>query len=220
MAALMGGEVKGTVRTPSQRSPSYIGKLGFDRQINPDVRVRVTGSFYTTRKSASNTLYTGDRAGSRYVGVMENTAWSETSNAWSGNVRPGFSHNVTAVQVNPFVKLRGLEVFGVIEQAKGRAASESVDRTWKQQAVDVVYRALPGEPVYLGFRYNRARGALAGISNDVGVNRWQLAAGWFILPGLLVKLEQVHQKYVDFPATSIYKGGWFKGHMVEGVIAF
>jgi hypothetical protein len=74
MGAVTGGELRGTVLTPEKRGPALIGKLGFDRQVKPDVRVRLTGSMYKADKSLSNTLYGGDRAGSRYYYVMENTA--------------------------------------------------------------------------------------------------------------------------------------------------
>ena len=53
MAAVTGGEVRGQVLKPEQRSPSVIGKLGFDRQLANDLRVRVTGSVYSTSKSIS-----------------------------------------------------------------------------------------------------------------------------------------------------------------------
>ena len=55
-----------------QRGPSFIGKLGFDRQCERNLRVRLTGSMYRNEKSLSNTLYGGDRAGSRYYYVLEN----------------------------------------------------------------------------------------------------------------------------------------------------
>ena len=47
------------------------------------------------------------------------------------------------MQMNPFVKFRGLELFGVIERAKGKASAETTERTWNQYAVDAVYRFLP-----------------------------------------------------------------------------
>src|SRR4029453_5536210 len=46
MGALTGGEIRGTVTAPDKRGPSVIGKLGFDRQINPALRLRLTGSMY------------------------------------------------------------------------------------------------------------------------------------------------------------------------------
>ena len=220
MGAVTGGEIRGTVLSPGLRTPSYIGKLGIDRQVNKDLRVRLTGSTYRTRGSMANTLYAGDRAGSRYYYVMENTQAAEASQFTSGLINPGFRRAVTAYQVNPFVKFRGLELFGVVEQAKGRAATETSDRTWNQYAVDAVYRLLPGEPLYLGVRYNKAEGALTGVAGDVGATRWQVGGGWFITPGLLAKLEYVRQTYTGFPAGNIRNGGRFDGLMLEGVVAF
>ncbi|HXH07612.1 MAG TPA: hypothetical protein VNI83_13605 [Vicinamibacterales bacterium] len=220
MGAVTGGEIRGTVLSPDARAPAFIGKLGFDRQLRPDVRVRLTGSLYTTDRSANNTLYGGDRAGSRYYFVMENSQATEAAQAWSGLINPGFRSAVTAVQVNPFVKYRGLEFFGVLERAEGRAANEPADRRWTQYAADVVYRALPREQLYAGVRYNRAEGRLAGLPGDVGAERWQLAAGWFITPGILAKVEYVRQDYFGFPVTDIRSGGRFDGLMLEGVVAF
>jgi hypothetical protein len=220
MGSITGGEIRGTVLTPEQRGPSYIGKLGLDRQMNKDLRVRLTGSMYKVNKAISNTLYSGDRAGSRYYFVLENTAATETAQKDSGLINPGFKNRVTAMQVNPFVKFRGLEVFGVIERAEGRAFTEATDRTWNQYAVDTVYRFLPDEKAFAGVRYNKATGALAGITGDVGAERWEVGGGWFILPGLLAKAEYVNQKYIGYPATNIKNGGKFHGLMLEGVVAF
>jgi hypothetical protein len=220
MAAIMGGEVRGTVLTPGQRGPSYIGKAGFDREMSQDLRVRITGSLYKTDKAMSNTLYGGDRAGSRYYWVMENTAATENAQFTSGLINPGFRNKVTAMQLNPFVKFRGAEMFGVIERAKGKATAELTEREWTQYAVDAVYRFLPDEKAYVGARYNRADGMLAGITNEVGAKRWQVSAGWFILPGLLAKVEYVDQKFTGYPPANIKNGGRFKGFMAEGVVGF
>ncbi len=220
MGAVMGGEIRGTVLTPEKRGQSYIGKLGFDRQMNEDLRVRLTGSMYTTKKALSNTLYGGDRAGSRYYFVMENTAATESAQFTSGLLNPGFRNEVTAIQVNPFVKFRGLELFGVVERAEGKASTETSRRQMKQFAGDVVYRLGPGEPLYVGARFNRVQGELAGISNDITVDRVAIGGGWFITPGLLGKIEYVNQEYKDFPAANIRNGGKFHGIMLEGVVAF
>src|SRR5690606_15015796 len=88
MASLTGGEVRGTVLSPSKRSPSVIGKLGFDRQMNDDLRVRLTGSLYRNNNSLSNTLYGGVRAGSRYYYVVENVAATESAQFTSGMINP------------------------------------------------------------------------------------------------------------------------------------
>jgi hypothetical protein len=188
--------------------------------VNDDVRVRLTGSAYIARKSNSNTLYSGDRAGSRFYWVLENTAATETAQAGSGLWKPGFSNQVTAMQVNPFIKVRGLELFGVIEQAKGRASSEAADRTWNQYSVDGVYRFFEGEKLFVGGRYNMAKGDVLNVANEVDIKRYEVGGGWFITPAVMAKVVYVNQKYNGFPKTSIYNGGQFKGFMMEGVIGF
>jgi hypothetical protein len=226
-----GGEIQGNVRRPDDRAPSFFGKLGVDRQLNDDLRVRLTGSAYTTAKSVSNTLYWGDRAGSRYHSVLTGAG---LTNNFAGRTNPVINHNLTAFQVNPFVKFRGLELFGVIEQVTGQNAAEYTNdletRTWNQYAVDAVYRFLPYDQMFVGARYNRASGALAPIVNaagevtrgalDVSVDRVQAGLGWFITPNVLTKLEYVSQRYNDFPTTDLRSGGKFNGFMIEGVISF
>src|SRR4029079_2681795 len=104
MGSITAGELRGTVLTPGQRGPPYIGKLGIDRQLKSDLRVRLTGSMYKTDRAMSDTLYGGDRAGSRYYFVLENTAATESAQKDSGMLNPGFKNRVTAFQMNPFVK--------------------------------------------------------------------------------------------------------------------
>jgi hypothetical protein len=220
MGAITGGEIRGTVLEPGQRGPTVIGKLGVDRNVRKDLRVRLTGSMYKTDQAMSSTLYGGDRAGSRYYWVMENTTATESANFTSGLINPGFRNKVTALMVNPFVKYRGLEVFGVIERAEGKASAELTERTWNQYATDVVYRFLPREQAFAGVRYNKAEGALVGIPNDVGATRWQVAGGWFLTQNVLMKAEYVSQEYNGYPVTNIRNGGKFSGVMLEGVVAF
>ena len=133
---------------------------------------------------------------------------------------PGMSHKMTAMVLNPFVKFHGLELFGVVERAEGKATTELTDRTWNQYAFDTVYRFLPSEQLYVGMRYNRVEGTLPGITGDVGAKRIQLAGGWFITANLLAKAEYVDQKYFGYPSSNIKNGGRFKGMMLEGVVAF
>ena len=220
MAALTGGEIKGNILNPENREPAYIAKLGVDKQLTKDLRVRLTGSGYLNNESPANTLYAGDRAGSRYFYVLENTSATADGQATSGIINPAFRYKVKAFQVNPFMKFRGLELFGVAEQAKGRGQAETVERKWNQYAGDVVYRFLRDERVFVGARYNTAKGELAGVANKVSVGRTQFGAGWFITPSLLMKGEWVTQKYNDFPTSDIRNGGKFNGFMLEGVVAF
>jgi hypothetical protein len=221
MQSVTGGEIKGNILTPDDRAPAYISKLGFDRAFGDNVRIRLTGSRYSNRESPAGTLFAGDRAGSRYFFVLENTAATSTAQASSGLINPQFRRSVTAYQLNPFVKVRGLELFGVIEQAKGlNAATEVERRTWNQYAAEAVYRFLADEKMYIAGRYNTAEGKLVGMTEKVGADRSQFGAGWFLTPNVLLKGEWVNQKYRDFPTTDIRNGGRFKGFMVEGVVAF
>lgn len=217
MAGVTNGEIQGGVTNPDRKAPSFIGKLGYDQQLDEQLRVRLTGSVYTTEKSANNTLYAGDRAGSRYYNIMDNATGADFRN---GRINPGLSDKVTAYQLNPFVKVGGVELFGVYEKAAGRNATETEDREWTQYAGDVVYRFLPGENAYVGGRYNVAKGELAGVADKVGLDRVQLGGGWFVTPSVLLKAEYVTQKYKDFPVMDIRNGGKFSGIILEGVVAF
>src|SRR5439155_19828760 len=160
------------------------------------------------------------RAGSRYYCVLERAAATGSGQQDSGLLTPGFSNEVTAFQMTPFVKVRGLELFGVIERAQGKAASETTERVWNQYAIDTVYRFLADDKLFVGARYNRAVGDLVGITGQVGANRWEFGAGWFITRNVLAKAEYVNQKYFGYPDTNIKNGGKFNGMMLEGVIAF
>ncbi len=219
MAGVTGGEIRGQVQKPNERSASYLGKLGYDRQFTEALRMRLTGSFYTNKQAVNSTLYTGNRAGSRYYSVLENTQSTESAQAWSGDIQPGFPNRVTAWVVNPFIKVRGLELFGNIEQAKGRKTGELTDRTWNQVAGEGLYRLLD-EKLYVGGRYNVADGTLAGITGELKVERMQVAGGWFVTPNLLAKIEVVRENYLRFPVSDIRNGGRFDGFMIEGAVNF
>ena len=103
--------------------------------------------------------------------------------------------------------------------ATGKGATELTNRTVRQLVGEGLYR-FAKDQLYVGARYNTVKGELAGISNDINVNRWQYGGGWFVTPLLLTKVEYVNQKYLDFPTTDIRNGGQFKGFMVEGALAF
>lgn len=247
MAGITDGEVQGSVTKKNDRDPSYYGKIGYDNKFGQDLRVRLTGSLYTTKSSISSTLYSGDRAGSHYYFVMEPTAATLTGNFTSGRINPGFKDNVTAIMINPFVKFKGLELFGTYEVAKGNSQIENGelqstnpanpvltelnDRKFNQYAVDLLYR-FANDKMYIGGRYNVVDGTLAfgqattqpalnqGTRDDVKVERKALAAGWFVTKNILLKGEYVIQNYRDFPNTDMRYNGEFKGWMIEGVIGF
>lgn len=220
MAGVTDGQNKGGITTPSQRGPAFLAKLGYDKQLTPVLRTRLTGSVYNVNKTPSANLFGGDRTGSHYFGVLENTVSTTSAQFTSGRINPGLRNELTAVQVNPFVKLGGLELFGVIERATGKAFAEEAEREWSQYAGEVVYRFLPKEQLYVGARYNTVTGTLQGMADEISVSRAALAAGWFVTPNVLLKGEYVTQKYSDFPSADIRNGGGFNGFVVEGAISF
>jgi hypothetical protein len=220
MLGATGGEVHGQVTAPQARSMSVLGKLGVDKKLADNVRFRLTGSFYANNKGASNTLFTGDRGGSAYYSIMENSASTETANAWSGQIRPGFSNKVNAEVINPFIKIGGAEFFGNFETATGGAFTEPKLRTMHQNVYEGLYR-FANDQFYVGGRYNTVKGQLISKNSaDQSVSRYQLGGGWFVTPNVLAKLEYVNQKYTDFPLTDIRNGGQFKGFMIQGVVGF
>ncbi|WP_266203040.1 hypothetical protein [Pontibacter kalidii] len=237
VGSVTGGEVQGGIQNPDQRKPSFIGKLGYDNQLNEDLRVRLTGSVYTTAGSVRNTLYGGDRAGSRYFLVMDpakvasGAAVTPATHFTSGHINPGLTNSLTAMVINPFVKFRGLEFFGNFEQAKGKgrlgANDEPEDRTWTQLGTDLVYRFGSNENLYLAGRYNVVEGRLAPLAatpnvlnNKVNLERVQVGGGWFVTKNIVTKVEYVKQQYKGFAPTDIRHGGEFDGFMIEGAISF
>lgn len=196
---------------------SFIGKLGYDSQINSDLRVRLTGSIYTTSQSASIYLYTADRAGARYYDVFED-------NRMSGRVAPDFSISgvggeMTAIMINPFIKYQGLEFFGVYENSTGNALNGEDSRTYNQYAGELIYRIGENENFYLGGRYNVVKGEQRA-GNDIEVERINIGGGWFLTNNVLAKMEYVNQTYDGYPAGDLREGGKFSGVMLEAVISF
>jgi hypothetical protein len=221
MGGVTNGEVRGMTLNPQRRSPAFLGKVGIDRQVTSLVRTRLTGSLFSQARAANQTLFSGDRAGSRYYSMLENTTATEKDQAWSGAIQPfsGPSLGLHAAVVNPFVKVGPVEYFGNFERARGRGIAETKDREVRQIANELTYRFL-ADKLYLSGRYNTVSGRLANAAQDMSVKRSQVGAGWFITPVILMKGEWVNQDYRGFAPTDIRNGGNFKGFMVEGVVAF
>lgn len=209
--------------------PAFLGKLGYDKQLNPDFRLRVSGSFYTVNSANSNTLFGGDRSGSNYFNVMSNpTTAAGTSltqavdyNAFSGRFNPGFSEENHSFMGNLFLKYKGLEFFGTIENARGRAITETSNRSAKQYAGDLVYR-FPAETenFWIGYRYDTVNATITGNSSNVTVNRSAASAGWFLTKNIMMKGEYVSQQYKGYDATNLFNGGKFSGLVIQAAISF
>lgn len=225
------GNVDSAVKSPvddnTKRAPSLIGKLGIDKKIGDALRVRLSGSFYHNSSSAASglTLYGGDRTGSNYQNVMENAPTgvalpASTAIAFSGRLNPGFTKKVDAFMINGFLKVQGLELFGTYENAQGRSKTETSIRRMQQYAGDAVYRFGWSENLFAGVRYNKVSGQLAGFANDINIDRWAAAGGWFITRNVLLKGEYVIQKYNAFPVSDYRSSGKFNGYVVEAVVGF
>ena len=227
MVGLTGGEINGNIGEASssevddkaKRSPSVIGKLGYDSQIADNVRLRVTGSAYYTASSATNHLFDGDRGGSRYYLVMSSPGAKTGDDFRTGRYNPGFSDKVTAFQGAAFLKAGGLEFFGFYENASGRSRTEADTRNMSHIAADLLYRIGKEENFYLGGRYNTVKADDAS-GEEVTINRYQLGGGWFVTDNVLFKLEYVNQQYKDFPVGSNFQDGEFNGFMIEAVVGF
>lgn len=215
-----GGELHPTVASPDERAPSFYGKLGFDRQLNEMVRLRLTGSAYYTASSAAAHLHSGDRAGSRYYNVV---GGGDTS----GRLEDGFGDDVTSFMLNPFIQIGGLELFGTIETTSGTKVGGQGDGSLEQYAAEAIYR-FADDDLYVGARYNTASGEIdhSGYgeppkwTDGNTIDRMQIGAGWFMTSNVLVKAEYVTQSYSDFPVGSAQEDAEFDGLVIEGVVSF
>lgn len=232
MVGLNNGLINGSV-AEGEKKPSVYFKAAYDKQVNDDLRFRLSASYYANAGAGRNTLFGGDRTGSRFFMVMEPaiskprgaTAYEASSysgNAFSGRINPNFPYEVSTFQISPFVKYQGLELFGTYEMASGRANYEAdgSERTVNQYSVEGIYRFAPDEQLFVAGRYNSVSGDLGSGNSDVTVNRYELSAGWFPTPNLLLKLGYVNQDYKDFKPTDIRAEGNFKGMVVEAVVGF
>nr|WP_315150605.1 hypothetical protein [uncultured Flavobacterium sp.] len=217
-------------------SPTILAKLGYDKQLDKDLRVRITGSYNHNANMSSNP-WGSDRAGSRYFGVMSHQAYSynavpvsnnfdPAANATTGRFSPGYSNWYTAFMINPFVKYKGLEFFGTLEFTSGgdhKGTDEA--RNVNQYAADLVYRFGSTEQFYIGGRYNIVSGKLSNAADEVSVNRFESSLGWFMTKNIIAKLAYTNQNYSDYAQYSgnslndLY-GGNFNGIMFEAAITF
>jgi len=205
------------------------GKIGYDKQLNKDFRIRVSGSVYSDHSAKSNTLFGGDRTGSHYYNVMENqnvangTTLSNANDysAFSGRYNPGFSEEVNTIMGNLFLNYRGLELFGTYENARGRTITERNQRQAIQYAADLVYRFPErNKNFWVGVRYNAVTATMQGVSTDITINREAGSVGWFVTRNIALKVEYVNQVYLNYATTNILNGGKFDGAMIEAAIAF
>lgn len=192
-------------------------KVGYDTQINDDVRLRGAFSgYHVGDKHSGSTLWDGDRAGARYYNVMQlldvDTPSNNTKDANFRSGRWGAGTNQTQMNSymgNIYAELYGFELFGLYEFMKGKKGT--LDQEFTQLAVQAIYRF---NDIYLGARYNK-------VDNNNGstVDRTNFGGGWNMLETVVVKLDYVTQKYKGAAHNAI-DGGKFNGIVLEAAISF
>lgn len=222
MLGLTNGKLnQSTVKSSVKTNASFVGKVGYDSQISEDLRVRLTGSIYTTSQAASIYMYSGDRAGARYYNVANGGDYSgrfDPNFTLSGRAPGGpIGGEMTAIMINPFVKFQGLEFFGTFESINGKRKSETDSRSFNQYGAELIYRLGADENLYVGGRYNLVTGKLV-TGEDIEISRINFGGGWFMTKNVLTKVEYVSQSYTDFPGNLADAG--FSGVMIEAIVSF
>lgn len=212
----------------SDNKASFYGKLGFDDQINEDLRVRLTGSIYSNSGTTTGTwLYGGDRSGGRYYDVLHtqpDLGGNSEGSDFEGRYNARFT-KLTAVQINPFVKFKGLEFFGIYEVASGNneftQPVTDEEGAFTQFAGELLYRFGSDNQFYLGGRYNTVQGETReSATEDLKINRLNLGGGWFLSKNVVMKLEYVNQEYTGNAWTGRFAGAQFDGINIEAAISF
>lgn len=220
-------------------NPSFLLKLGFDKQLSEKFRARLTGSVYTTAGSLSNTLFGGDRTGSNYSAIMYNAA-PGTGTAFGGRFNPNLTDKLTTFMGNLFLKYNlsngvSVESFTTLESAKGRKPSEKLERKADQFATDLVLRFGKAENFFVGARYNTVSADVAASNGaassttalmavpayKVDINRLAISGGWYVTKNIMAKVEYANQKYSGVPNVNYILNGYeFHGLSAEAVISF
>jgi len=220
-------------------NPSWIAKIGYDKQLSDQFRFRLTGSVYYTAGALSNTLFGGDRTGSNYSAIMYNAA-PGTTTAFGGRFNPGLSDQLTTFMGNLFLNYKpsdqlSIESFTTLESASGRTTAEPKNRNASQFATDLIFRFGKSQNLFIGGRYNTVTAdvaAMTGTANSttvqapvpafsIGINRVAISGGWYVTKNLLAKLEYVNQTYSGVPNVNYILNGYqFHGFSAEAVISF
>ncbi len=205
------------VNDQTDNQPSIYGKLGYDSQVAENLRLRLTGSIYhNSGTSTGHWLYGGDRAGSRYYKIMEDVSMGGSD--FDGRINPRF-RQMTAIQINPFVKFHGLEFFGIYEVVMN--GDDEGSGMYTQMAAELLYRFGGSENFYVGGRYNSVVGEAFDGAPEQNVQRVNAGAGWFLTKNVLAKVEYVNQMYTgDGWIGSRFEGGEFSGVVAEAIISF
>lgn len=232
----------------------YYAKLAYDKNINDNIRIRPSVSALLCPYSYGGTLYAGDRAGSRYFLVMNKqslgtaNAYDITQNVTNGYFTPGSFSKNTAVDLDLYTWLYGLEIYGGYEMAKGQTGlGEKYIRDYNFSSIHVqgFYYFGKEKQFYIGGRYNVVAkdptkeytdptnsAVILQTANDktMSTSRIQLGAGWKMTDNVIMKAEYVKQDYKNFATYNSTTKTWgstygdgsagFEGLMIEAAISF
>ncbi len=220
MLGLSNGTInQSVVKGTKEPKPSLYAKAGYDKEVSDELRVRLTGSVLNSPSYDNGQyLYSGDRAGARYYSVMR--LHDASDNFRSGRFSPGF-WKFTAMQINPFVKWKRAEFFGVYELVSGDQSETVTDGKYSQIGAELIYRLGNDENIYFGGRFNQVSGKDADGMETKTIQRINIGGGWMLTRQILLKTEYVIQTYSgDGWLGSVYQGGEFKGVVAEATISF
>ena len=128
-------------------------------------------------------------------------------------------NQLTAVQLNPFIKFQGLEAFGIYEIAMN--SEDEGNGKFTQIGAELIYRFGGNENFYVGGRYNTVSGEQKDITPSVTINRINFGGGWYLTKNVMTKVEYVMQTYDNGENIgSKFEGAEFSGFMVEATIGF
>ena len=208
------------------------GKVGFDKQMNEDLRVRLTESVFFVEGINRLDLYSSDKAGDVVRQTFGSTGTAAQGAGWNiisafasgtelqANAAAKTTPDLLASKTNLFLKYQDTEFYGLYEIID---ASDVFQKPLKatHYAVDLVQR-FSNDKFWLAARYENAVQEYADAWNDFGdaeLTQVQLAAGWYISKNAVAKLEYIDQERKNF---SIYKNGKgsFDGYMISASLSF
>lgn len=215
----------GTANASSDRYALY-GKVGFDKQMNEDLRVRLTESVFFVEGINRLDLYSSDKAGDvarQTLGVAgtgtQSLGWNVIS-AYANATTAKTATDVLASKTNLFLKFQDTELYGLYEIVD---AADVFDKSMKvnHYAIDLVQR-FSNDKFWLAARYENAVQEYADAWNDFGdaeLTQVQLAAGWYISKNAVAKIEYIDQEREKF-STYRYGKGSADGYMISASLSF
>lgn len=165
--------------------------------------LRLSGSFYKVDHSdnppkfvgSGATMFASNRSGGPYDSIVGGGNSPGQVTVGAGQDLMAFQGDVTW---NPIDALEIYGHFGWAEDAdtNGSLPGEITER-WYYYAVEGIYDVT--ENLYGAIRYSGAMAdKLSDVDSDGIVHRIQVGGGYWIIDGLLFKLEYVYQTYNDF----------------------